>query len=388
MSEQPLKLLGGRCAADFLRDYWQQQPLLIRQAVDITQHPMLSPDELAGLACEPDVDARIVQEQHDDGPWQLRYGPFNDDDFATLPASHWTLLVTDCEKHLPDLRPLIELFRFIPDWRIDDLMISYASDQGSVGPHVDAYDVFLLQLEGTREWRISTQCEPDHLIENIDLKILKSFQPEQRWKLEPGDMLYLPPGIAHHGVAQQACMTASIGFRAPAYRDLLQARLDTLIMNTDEDSRLQDPQRGVQPQSSEITAETIATFRHLITSLLSQNEEAFPTWLGCFLTEPKQDHLADLPTLSEHTITKHLDKNGCIERNAFSRLAYSVEASSILLFADAVSWTLSTDYLEDVQAICTHHRFQPEELPHFAHPTVYQLLSDLIHNHALLFCDD
>ena len=388
MKEPLLTLLGNRRADDFLQNYWQKKPLLIRQAIDPGQYPMLSPDELAGLACEPDVDARIVQEHHCDGPWQVSYGPFSNDDFAALPDSHWTLLVTDCEKHLPDLRPLIELFRFIPDWRIDDLMISYASDQGSVGPHLDAYDVFLLQLEGTREWQISTHSEPDHLIEDIDLKILKSFHPEQSWKLLPGDMLYLPPGIAHHGIARDPCMTASIGFRAPAYRDLLQARFDTLIMKTDEEARLQDPGRTPQSQPAEITPETISTFQNLLTDLLNQNKADFPAWLGCFLTEPKHDHLAGLPSLGDKTIAKRLNKNHGIERNAFSRLAYTIEPSTLLFFADAISWKISIDYLKDVQKICHQHRFQPHDLPHHDHPEIHQLLSDLIHNHTFLFSED
>ena len=252
--------------------------------------PPISAEKLAGLACEDDVNARIVQEHHSEGAWRASYGPFTENDFTDLPDSHWTLLVSDCEKHLPHLRSLIEPFRFIPDWRIDDLMISYAAESGSVGPHTDNYDVFLLQLEGVREWRISDKANPEDYIEGLELKILKSFRPDQIWRLEPGDMLYLPPHIAHHGLAHGgACMTASIGFRAPSWRDILQAYVEELILQTPENEYYQDPDLPLQDAPAEITAETTQKFRSLIQESLTSDDINFTNWLGRYLTEQKSD---------------------------------------------------------------------------------------------------
>ena len=163
-------------------------------------------------------------------PWELRRGPFTEEDFLELPETHWTLLVSDVEKQAPDMAALIEPFRFVPDWRIDDLMISYAPEHGTVGPHVDDYDVFLLQALGQRRWQISTQpVDPDNFLPDTELRIMDEFEPVQDWVLEPGDLLYLPPKVAHHGVALGPCMTCSIGFRAPLHSDMVGRYVDFLM---------------------------------------------------------------------------------------------------------------------------------------------------------------
>ena len=172
------KVLGELSPAQFLAEYWQKQPLLVRGAWPGFQDP-LTPEELAGLACEEGVESRLVLEQGGEKPWEVRHGPFVDDDFLKLPDSHWTLLVQDVEKHIADLAALLEPFRFIPDWRIDDLMISYAPPAGTVGPHVDDYDVFLLQGQGRRRWQISRRpVEPDNCLPDTELRILREFVPE------------------------------------------------------------------------------------------------------------------------------------------------------------------------------------------------------------------
>ncbi|MCB1815595.1 MAG: cupin domain-containing protein, partial [Candidatus Competibacteraceae bacterium] len=174
-------------SAQFLAEYWQQKPLLVRAAWPAFSNP-ISPEELAGLACEDEVCARLVRQSKQ--RWQVRHGPFKETDFTRLPAKRWTVLVPDMEKHLPDLRSILEPFRFIPDWRIDDLMISYAAEQGSVGPHVDEYDVFLLQGLGRRRWQIDTRpVAPDNYQADSELRILQHFEAESEWILEPGDML-------------------------------------------------------------------------------------------------------------------------------------------------------------------------------------------------------
>lgn len=274
---QILTQLGELSTEEFLSDYWQQKPLLIRQAFTNFQSP-LSSDELAGLACDTDT-ARLVLEKGGTSPWEVRHGPLRKKDFAKLPASHWTLLVNDIEKLLPEFAEIIEPFRFIPDWRIDDLMISYAVDGGSVGPHVDAYDVFLLQAHGQRRWQISSQvCAEDNFIPDIDLRIMQTFHPEEEWILEPGDMLYLPPDIPHYGVAIGECMTYSIGFRAPSRADLLEDLLGSILEQPEMQERFRDPKRRLQADPTELAE---ADLEHLTEFVLQALPDriAIRAWL-------------------------------------------------------------------------------------------------------------
>jgi len=225
---QPLTLLGGISPARFMRQYWQKKPLLIRQAVPGMQ-PLLARAALFAMAAQDDVESRLITRATKSATWRLRHGPFARAVIPKLNQPGWTLLVQGLDLHLDAAHALLEQFAFVPRARLDDLMVSFATDGGGVGPHFDSYDVFLLQAQGQRRWRIGRQkdltLEPD-----APLKILRHFQPEQEWVLEAGDMLYLPPRYAHDGVAQGECMTYSIGFRAPAQgewaQDLLQRLAD------------------------------------------------------------------------------------------------------------------------------------------------------------------
>ncbi|HEX7768542.1 MAG TPA: cupin domain-containing protein, partial [Dokdonella sp.] len=206
----------GMTPARFLREHWQKRPLLVRGAFPAFEPP-LRPEDLAGLACEELALSRIVVGDARRDRWNVRNGPFAESDFAKLPKSHWTLLVQDVDKWDADVAALPGHFGFLPGWRIDDVMVSYAEDGGSVGAHVDQYDVFLLQGLGRRHWMISTDpAAPRAFRDDVELKLLSTFTPTHDWVLEPGDMLYLPPGVPHHGVARGACMTFSIGMRAPS----------------------------------------------------------------------------------------------------------------------------------------------------------------------------
>ena len=225
---QPLTLLGGISPARFMRQYWQKKPLLIRQAVPGMQ-PLLARAALFALAGQDDVESRLITRASKGGTWRLRHGPFARTAIPKLSQPGWTLLVQGLDLHLDAAHALLEQFAFVPRARLDDLMVSFATDGGGVGPHFDSYDVFLLQAQGQRRWRIGRQkdltLQPD-----VPLKILRDFQPEQECLLEAGDMLYLPPRYAHDGVAQGECMTYSIGFRAPAQgqwaQDLMQRLAD------------------------------------------------------------------------------------------------------------------------------------------------------------------
>lgn len=271
---------------DFLANYWQQKPLLVQQALPGFSS-IVTPQELAGLACEEGVHSRLVIEKHAQTPWKLRYGPFKEDDFTSLPLTHYSLLVSECEKWLPELQQLVDLFSFIPKWRMDDLMISYAPEFGSVGPHIDEYDVFLIQASGQRRWCIENRINdnPD-LIAGLDLAIMRHFNADQEWTLNPGDMLYLPPKIAHHGVAMgDSCMTYSVGFRAPTTGDIL----DSFLLEASEhkltEQRYYDVPLSQDRNAAEITPEDVLHFKSLIYDMLQQSEQLWPDIVGKLLSD-------------------------------------------------------------------------------------------------------
>lgn len=335
--DEPLTLLGGLTARAFLRDYWQQKPLLVRQAIPGFESP-LSPEELAGLACEEGVISRLVRERGETGSWALRTGPFDEDDFTTLPESHWTLLVSDMEKHLPELRAYLEPFRFIPDWRMDDLMVSYAAPEGSVGPHVDEYDVFLLQAQGRRRWQIARQAvSGDDFLPGVELRILRDFQPDQEWILEPGDMLYLPPRIPHHGVAVGPCMTWSVGFRAPAWRDLMATWVDQRYEALAPQDRYADP--GLEPQDNpgELSAAALARLIAGLRRAMAVDDAELARWLGTVLTEPKAElleHMQLPETLTRDEALGLLQDGVSLERHGAARLAWMSDDGGLRLFVN------------------------------------------------------
>ena len=224
----------GMPAARFLRDYWQKKPLLIRNAFPGFESP-IQPEDLAGLACEEAALSRIVMHDRANDRWTLRHGPFAEDEFPGMPHQDWTLLVQDVDKWDADVAAVLQAFAFLPRWRIDDIMVSFAAPGGSVGAHVDQYDVFLLQAQGHRRWQIDAGSSPPLGFRNdVELKLLREFTPTHEWLLGPGDMLYLPPGVPHHGVAEDACLTFSVGMRAPSAAELLGDFVDTLAADADD----------------------------------------------------------------------------------------------------------------------------------------------------------
>ncbi len=380
--------LGDLSTDEFLTEYWQKKPLLIRNALPMAAPP-ISAEELAGMACETEDAGRIIQEHHKDGPWKVSYGPFDDEDFTHLPESHWTLLVTDCEKHLPELRSLIEPFRFIPDWRIDDLMISYAADNGSVGPHVDQYDVFLLQLEGQREWQVGGIADDDECIADLDLSILKQFSPNDTWLLSPGDMLYLPPGFSHHGVAQGACMTASIGFRAPSHREILQAWMDDKIMQIPEELRLADPQLSSTKDPSEISAIAARQFHSIIEQHLQQSTDTFKDWLGNYLTETTPyvigaDRSINQAAFIELFNNPHTD----VAHTPYSRFNWQKNESVIMLSANGKTWQLPLELQPEISLLCRYNTLKASDLAKPKNQQWQDLLFQLYNNGAIEIIDN
>jgi len=275
-------LLGGATPARFLRRYWQKQPLLVRGAL-ATFEGLLPARALFALAGRDDVESRLVMRER--GRWSVRQGPFRRADFQALPRRNWTLLVQGLNMHLDAADALLQRFAFIPFSRLDDVMVSYAAPGGGVGPHCDSYDVFLLQGKGRRRWRIGRQRDLA-LKPRMPLKILARFRPEQEWVLGPGDMLYLPPAIAHEGVAIDACSTYSIGFRAPSAQDLALAFLDWLRDRVELEGRHSDggrkPTRSPARVERALQSYAIATLGRLI-----WDERGVARFLGSYLSEPK-----------------------------------------------------------------------------------------------------
>ena len=282
---QALPLLGGLSAAQFMRRHWQKRPLLVRRALPGVTAP-LPRAELFALAARDDVESRLVVQR--DKAWTLRHGPLSRRALPPLTQSGWTLLVQGLDLHLDAAHELLSRFRFVPAARLDDLMLSYATDGGGVGPHLDSYDVFLLQVHGRRRWRIG-RARDTSWVDDVPLKILRRFEPEHDWVLEPGDMLYLPPAWAHDGVAVGECMTASVGFRSPKPSELageLLARLAEDI-DTDADERLyRDPG---QPATATPAALPPALHDFAAGALQAalREPQALARVLGEWLSEPK-----------------------------------------------------------------------------------------------------
>ena len=286
----PIEVTAGRgrplgmSAAAFLRDHWQKRPLLIRRAFAGVAAP-LTPRDLFCVAGEADALARLVQRRGK--RYTVRHGPFRASEFERMPGRDWTLLVQDCDKWFDSARDLLRNFAFIPRWRIDDVMVSYAADGGSVGAHVDQYDVFLLQAMGRRRWRISTDPRaPADFVPDQPLKLLRRFAPTHEWLLEPGDMLYLPPGVPHHGVAAGPCLTCSIGMRAPSAAELLTAFAATL--EPDEARRYADPDLRPARTPGELERSATLRVRRLLERLVRGDGQ--DDWLARFLTQYRSSH--------------------------------------------------------------------------------------------------
>jgi 50S ribosomal protein L16 3-hydroxylase len=296
-------LLNGLTPAQFLADYWQKKPLLIRQAIPNFKG-LLSPNDLAGLACDEEVQARIISQKNN--TWQVKHGPFEDADFAKLGKKNCTLLVQSVNQYLPEAADLLAQFNFIPHARLDDLMVSYAPTGGGVGAHMDSYDVFLLQGSGKRNWKISAQTELS-LVENAPLRILKHFKPEQEWVLEAGDMLYLPPQIAHWGVSESDdCMTYSIGFRAPKTQELQHEFLNYLQDHIQADGLYSDPDLCLQNHPAEISDDMISKVAEMLEKM-TWDKQHVADFLGKYLSEPKVDVVfAPNKKISKNELNKHL----------------------------------------------------------------------------------
>jgi len=276
---------------EFLSEYWQNQPLLIPNAFPNFESP-LSPDELAGLSLEEDIESRIVIEQGKSGLWELQTGPFEESTFTDLPDSHWSLLVQAVDLWIPEVKALLQKFDFLPPWRLDDIMVSYAPIGGSVGPHFDYYDVFLLQGLGQRRWKVGQSSDHNSpRLPDTPLRILSNFSSLQEWVLNPGDILYLPPQLAHWGIAENDCLTYSIGFRSPSLSDML-GDLAAELMTQDHPAYFRDPKLTSAMANKTIHPLFIQQIKSLLGELLD-DEKLLAEWFARYMTAPKYPELLE-----------------------------------------------------------------------------------------------
>ncbi len=305
--------LNGLTPAKFLRDYWQKKPLLIRNAFADFEAP-LTQAEIIELAGREEAESRVITKlEGSKSRWEMHQGPISKKLFGTLKNSAWTVLVQDTQHFSREAHELLQRFSFIPHARIDDLMVSYAVKGGGVGPHFDSYDVFLLQGAGERRWQISAQSDLS-LVPDVPLKILANFKPEQEWLLKAGDMLYLPPGYAHHGVAETDCITWSIGFRAPGaaeitydFLDFLRDELSPVGLYKDSDLAATEAPGGIDRDMQARLAQILAQ-----ATKAASEPDMMKRFAGRFFTEPKSHIYFDAPEkkLSTRTFLQKICANG------------------------------------------------------------------------------
>jgi len=348
----------------FLRDHWQKKPLLIRNAWADWRNP-IDPDDLAGLACEREVESRlIVSTGSKPGDLTVETGPIPEARFGKLGKKPWTLLVNAVDHYVQEVAALIAPFRFVPNWRIDDVMVSYATDGGGVGPHFDQYDVFLVQGLGRRRWQIGALCDADTpLLPHDDLRLLAAFEPTEEWVLEPGDILYVPPGVAHNGIAVgDDCMTYSVGFRAPARSELISHFADDVLERLADDDRYADPDLRRQGNPGEISAQALDRLHAMIIETLG-DRNAFARWFGGYTSTPKYSEVDWGPegAVSVEELRAMLANGAALVRNPASRFSFVRQGEgAVLLFVDGDCFECGGEVAAFAERLCAGDRVDVE----------------------------
>jgi 50S ribosomal protein L16 3-hydroxylase len=361
----------------FLARHWQREPLLIRRAIDNFSTP-LPADELAGLALEEDIESRLIAENN--GDWQLQHGPFQAQDYQR--NDPWTLLVQAVDHYVPAVAALRELVDFLPSWRVDDVMVSYANDGGSVGPHYDNYDVFLLQGEGQRLWRLGQPCDAtSELLPHPDLRILAQFDCRQEYLLEPGDILYVPPGVAHWGIAQGECTTFSIGFRAPRLQDLLSRWVDHRLDQVSDSVFYSDAQRGAGHRPGELSA---VDRQQILSYIQAQMAAADDSWMGELLSEPRypQNPLSDDEVVA--LLEQRAATDAPLQLAPEAKLIWQQNRDALWVFANTEKWSGDSALIPNIISLCQHGQWQGDEVDALqARPQGSELLHFLVAEGAL-----
>lgn len=333
------RILGGITPARFLRDHWQKRPLVVRGAFPDFSDP-LTPDELAGLSCEDGIESRIVIGELDEQKakrrhrWTVEWGPHAESRFSSLPERGWTLLVQELNRTVPEAALLLDELSFLPNVRVDDVMVSYAAPGGSVGPHVDSYDVFLIQGRGERRWRFDTRLTKDvRFVPGIDLKILESFVLDADEVFRAGDLLYLPPGFAHWGIAETECLTYSIGFRSPNAGEAWTGFAAHSAKGCASEVLLVDPPLEPASNPGAIPRALRERVRQLVRSM-DMSDDAIDRWFASFATQLKPGHELEPPSRAPKAdaIMARLRRGGVIARSEEGRYAFLERPRGRLLF--------------------------------------------------------
>lgn len=371
--------LGELTHEQFLRDYWQKKPLLIRQAFPGFLSPV-TPQDLKALSTRDDAASRLILEEGGDYPWQLHHGPFTPEELRGLPPHKWTILVQEVDRLVPEIRALLDDFDFIPRWRVDDIMISYAPADGGVGAHIDNYDVFLLQGLGRRRWRIGAEpVADDSVLEDLDVSILARFEWTHEYVLAPGDMLYLPPRIAHEGVALDDCLTLSIGFRAPSHVEIVTGFLEHALQTMPDDAFYADPDLTVPAHPGEIGAEALAQVRRVLHDAL-HDETAFREWFGTFMTESRRGFDGEGGEEREpDEVAAAIRAGAGVSHAPDARFAYvDLDGGARTLFAGGQAYRLEQEVAFAAPLLSDRRAIPAADLqPHLGNPDFLELLAAL-----------
>ena len=384
----PLSHLGDLSVTEFLSDYWQKKPVCIRNGVAF-QEALIAVDELAGLALEPEVESRLIENNGDVKDWQVIHGPLVEADFNKERDFPWTLLVQGVDCFVPQVHDFLARFRFVPSWRLDDIMISYATQGAGVGAHFDRYDVFLIQGQGQRQWQIGGTCnENSALMAHDQLCLLQNFDVHQEFILNSGDLLYIPPLIAHKGVAMSdACVTYSVGFRSPSYGDVLASFADERSTDISADLRLKD--QGFAPKSGEISAKDIAVLMQLMQAQITPENVA--QWFGKHSTEAKYPALDMSEEAMDQTELEAIIKDGygVLRVSEGVRLAYTWQGDGgLTLFVQGEALPCPPDATVFIEAIVNQWVLEVENIaPLLAHDAAKAMLL-ILHNQGYLYFAD
>ena len=388
MTMAPLTHLGELTVGEFLADYWQQKPVCIRKGIAF-QEALIAADELAGLALEPEVESRLIENRGDLKDWQVIHGPLTEDDFNKERDCPWTLLVQGVDCFVPEVHDFLAKFRFLPSWRVDDLMISYATKGAGVGAHYDRYDVFLIQGEGQRQWQIGQTCnENSALMAHDHLSLLADFELSEEFILNPGDMLYIPPLLAHKGVAMSdVCVTYSVGFRSPSHGDVLTTFADERSMDISADLRIKD--HGFAANSGEISAADVEGLMQLMRDQITPENVA--QWFGKHSTEAKYpglDMAEEAMDLAELDSIIN-DAYGVLRVSEGVRLAYTWQGDGgLTLFVQGDALPCPPDATAFVEAITNQWLIAVDELAPLVKKDAAKAMLLILHNQGYLYFAD
>ena len=338
-----MSILGDLSTDFFMQHYWQKEPLVVRQAVPGIEG-LIDGDELAGLACDRDVESRLVLHDEQRAGWRSEQGPFDEGRFQALSEKNWSLLVQAVDQWVPEVADLLTHFGFLPRWGLDDIMVSYATPGGGVGPHFDYYDVFLLQGEGTRRWQTRPRCDENTaLLDHPSLRLLAQFEPTSDDLLEAGDMLYVPGGISHSGTAVSPhCVTFSVGFRAPSHADLLQDALALLAQAQGAGQLFKEHRPTLDSDPFCISQRTLDELDKVWDRIdRADIRSALATAFGSQVTEPRHAELIEAEgSLDMESLRGRIEHSETLtlEHNAFSRFAYRLTALEAELFVDGQTY--------------------------------------------------